>query len=162
MMQLLRNSPLGWDGQNSTSSLPAISRSQIPTPLVTDQIDRAEQPPRRRWPIALAVFAFGATMAALIVMLTSPRDRPGPLPTSFLEHAIVPAPVPHLVAVPTPVPVVIEPPPIDPKPVVVKQQTKKPPIKSVEIKPPPPPVTPDGSAVPQNCDGFGPMHGCPK
>ncbi|HEX4449525.1 MAG TPA: serine/threonine-protein kinase [Kofleriaceae bacterium] len=158
MMQLLRNSPLGWEGENSTGSLPAISRSQIPTPLVTDRIDRAAQPPRRRWPIALAVFVFGATAAALIVMLASPSDRAGPLPTSFLEHATWSPPPPRVVVTK---PVIVDPP--QPPPIVDPKPTKlikKPPIKSVEIKVPT--ATPDGSAVPQNCDGFGPMHGCPK
>jgi serine/threonine protein kinase len=162
MVRQLRNSPLGWEGDNSTSSLPAISRSQIPTPLVTDRIDHAYQPPRRRWPIALAVFAFGATAAALIVMLMSPHDRPGPLPTSFLEHAIVPPPVQHPIVVTKPVIVETPPPVVDTKPVPVIDKPGKKKITSIAIKAPPPPVVPDGSDTLPKCnpDGFHDLHGC--
>jgi serine/threonine protein kinase len=173
MMRQLRQSPLGWDGDNSTSSLPAISRSQIPTPFVTDQIDQIDQveqptPHRRRWPIALGVFAFGAIVAALIVMLTSPADHAGAmLPQSFLDQAKPPAPPVRVVATkPAPVtepvaikPVATEPPP---KPPVVIDKPGKKPIKSVQIQAPQAPaMVPNGSASCSD-DGFGPMHGCTK
>jgi eukaryotic-like serine/threonine-protein kinase len=156
--RMLRRSVLGWDGADSTNSLPAVSRAQL-APQLTDKIERPERT-RRVWPWAIGVFAFGAMGAALGVVTMTRHEPAGPLPQSFLDRATPPVVIarpttPPPAHVDQPPPVVVEPPQppvvIDVKPAVSKQPPQ---IHHVDTP------TVDQAPVPEpgSDDPFAPQH----
>jgi serine/threonine protein kinase len=153
--RMLRRSVLGWDGADSTNSLPAISRAQL-APQLTDKIERAAPRERRVWPWAIGVFAFGAIGAALGVVTMTRREPIGPLPQAFLDRAkppvVVARPNPPPVHVVTPPPVVVETPVIvETKPVTSKQQQQTHHVDKPAVDPVPVPQ-------PGSDDPFAPQH----
>jgi|HubBroStandDraft_6_1064221.scaffolds.fasta_scaffold145416_2 serine/threonine protein kinase len=163
MARMLQRSSLGWDG-NPSMSLPAISRVQS-SPLITDKIATSPPPRRRKWPWAIAVFAFGAIGAALAIVVASPGDVEPRLPSAIIERATHPVIAPAPVEV-TPTPVVPPTPPPMPTPTIVEASQPTKPIRHVKqaALPAIPTATGSaaGSAAPTDCDAFHSQHGTCK
>ena len=160
MARMLARSSLGWDG-NPSMSLPAISRVQV-APLVTDKIVTAPLR-RRKWPWAIAVFAFGAIGATLAILMAGSGEVGGPLPSGFIELATHPTVAPAPIHVAQPAPFV---PPPPPPPVIVEASQPVGAklirhVKQPEIKPTTPVEEGSamGSAAPIHCSGFEAQHG---